>query len=151
MPYWKFILRWIIFKLSPPKGCNHLRVSPVNPNHQFCPDCGKQVVSEWYIIRCKQCSSKRSGYHLFNEYIPHDKFCTKCGSNRYKVEIRDNIEFYEFSFATFKFKELKIDSIPSKQRRSSTKVWIDPHSPPLYPVHSAPITSFQLLPVTVST
>jgi hypothetical protein len=131
-------------------SCKHTKLNPLNVHDNYCPDCGKQVVIDWYIIRCTECSTKRSGYHLYNDYLPGDKFCKRCGSNKYKVEIRQEIQFYEYVYASYKMREVAQEVKPAV-KKSKTRVWVEPSAS--YPVYQNinRFNNFKLLPATVST
>ena len=144
---WKLILKWILSALFFKNACKHTKVNPFYQHEKYCPDCGKRVSVEWHIIRCSGCFTKRSGYHLYDEYIPHERFCKRCGEENFFVEIKDNIQIFEFAYATYKFKihdKLKT----RKKQTSSTKVWLEPGY-----THDIthPAYKLKLLPATATT
>ena len=57
----------------------------------YCPDCGKLIRTNWYIIRCSCCGKKRIGLLKYGKIIPHTKFCTNCGTNEYEIEKLQNL------------------------------------------------------------
>ncbi|MEW5819461.1 MAG: hypothetical protein AB1782_04665, partial [Cyanobacteriota bacterium] len=147
---WKFILKWILSYLFPQQNCKHLKVNPFSPYDNFCPDCGERVLAQWYILKCENCLKKRNGYYIFNEYIPHEKFCKRCGHSNFYVEIKDDIQVYDFAYASYKFIITKeLNSL--NKIKSRTQVWIEPNNDKVNNKITPQINAFPLIPVTVTT
>lgn len=148
MSYWKMLLRWIISYISPEKVCLHVNFDPLSPFDHFCPDCGKRVVAEWHIIRCDVCDTKRNGFYLMDRFVPYMKYCKRCGSDEYKLEIKENINFFDYSYAAFKIKAPH-NPYNSKENTSKTKVWVDNCSNPLNNQYEKIKAKNKLLPATI--
>lgn len=149
MSYWKLLLRWVISFFNTSKICLHTNVNPLSPYDNFCPDCGKRVVAEWHIIRCNDCHSKRSGYYLFDRFVPYEKFCKRCGESDFRVEVKENIEFFDYYFAAFKFNAPSNPYNNSIKNKSSTIAWVDYSTNPAKTGNNREITYKMLLPATV--
>jgi len=100
--------------------CTHNKVSPLS-NGAFCPDCGEEVKISWQILRCNCCSTKRKSHFFMNKLVPEEKFCKKCGSAEYFIEIRENIEFFDYEYAVILKEEIKT-KIPIKK---TIQIWIE--------------------------
>ena len=81
-----------IFKFIPASECQHDKVSPISEG-EYCPDCGRYVVNEWYITRCKCCGVKLQSVRKGSEIIPAENFCHNCGGSDYFVEKLSQIDF----------------------------------------------------------
>lgn len=122
--------------------CTHNKVSLLN-HEAYCPDCGQEVKIFWRILRCKECSSKRKSYVIRNSFIPvyfltrmisgtdialladnlapEERFCKKCGSLEYYVEVKENIEFFDYEYAVMLKEEVKVDS----KIKKTLQIWIE--------------------------
>lgn len=147
---WKFVSSWILSLLMPKEKCRHGKMNPLSPHDVFCPDCGKQVTPEWHLIRCDHCSTKRSGYYMFDKFVPYEKYCKRCGGDGYKLEIKEEIQFYDFAYAAYRFKEVNHIKDFNKRQRGTTKVWLEPEFKAHYHPSSSNMFSLQLIPATVS-
>jgi len=105
------------------KKCTHDKIIPSNSGN-YCPDCGKQVVIQWHIVRCDGCCSKRKSYLVKNKLSPVENFCTKCGSPDYYVEEKEQIEFFDYDYATMIREEIR-EKQPIKE---TIQVWIEEES-----------------------
>ena len=88
----------LIFKLIPTGECQHDKVSPCSDG-EYCPDCGRYVVNEWYITRCKCCGVKLQSAKKGSEIIPAENFCHNCGGSDYYVEKLSKIDFVNIPYA----------------------------------------------------
>lgn len=100
--------------------CTHSKVT-MQDGQAFCPDCGQEVKISWQILRCDCCSTKRRSRIYKNNMIPEEKFCKKCGSPEYFVEIKDKIDFFDYEYATLLKKEVKSVS----KLKESFQIWIE--------------------------
>lgn len=146
----KIIFLWINSLFAPKPVCKHSNINPLSVHDSYCPDCGKRIMFEWYIIKCSDCYTKRSGYHLFEEYTPHYKYCKRCGSNNFEVEVKQELHFFEYSYASFKIKEVDKYTEASYHKKSQTKVWLEPNYTSTYNNKPYSVHNFQLIPAAVS-
>ena len=56
-----------------------------------------------------------------NKLVPEEKFCKKCGSREYYIDIREKIEFFDYEYAIILKEEVKTDSILKK----TLQIWIE--------------------------
>lgn len=106
--------------ISNQQKCLHDKITP-RSIAKFCPDCGKEIIIFWYIIRCECCSIKRQGVLSLDSVIPAEKYCSKCGTDDYKVERKEKSEFYDLHFAVLKKEEIN----PVKHSPSRVQVWVE--------------------------
>ena len=78
--------------------CSHEHVTP-DKDCAYCPDCGKLIKNEWYITRCACCGVKLKAMATKGEIVPQLNYCYNCGSNEFKVEKLDEINFVDIRFA----------------------------------------------------
>lgn len=78
--------------------CSHEHVTP-DKDCAYCPDCGKLIKNEWYITRCACCGVKLRAMVKKGEIVPQLNYCYNCGSNEFKVEKLDEINFVDIRFA----------------------------------------------------
>ena len=88
----------LIFRLIPSSECQHDKVSPTTEG-EYCPDCGRYVVNEWYITRCKCCGVKLQSVKKGSEITPSENFCHNCGGSDYFVEKLSQIDFVNIPYA----------------------------------------------------
>lgn len=96
---WDFILNLLNFNI-----CRHENVENTK-SLCYCPDCGKLIRINWYIIRCSCCGKKRIGVIRGNKVVPIAKFCSNCGTNEYFVEKIRNLNFFDMNFAVARKEE----------------------------------------------
>ena len=108
-----------ILKFFGVKTCSHPNVE-TNKVLSYCPDCGKLIRINWYIIRCKCCGKKRIGILRGNKVIPLARFCTNCGTEEYIIEKIENLNYFNMNYAIAKKEE---ESIP--YQHNYTETWID--------------------------
>lgn len=109
----------LILKYLGLKSCTHPNVE-TNKVLSYCPDCGKLIHINWYIIRCRCCGKKRIGIIRGNKIIPIARFCTNCGSEEYNVEKITNLNFFDMNYAIARKEEES--NLPQHE---FTESWID--------------------------
>jgi hypothetical protein len=102
------------------KKCNHPKVSP-DAGQGFCPDCGQEVRFSWKLLRCECCSTKRKAKFLKDNIVPEEKFCRKCGTPEYFIELKDKMEFFDYEYAVLQKEEVKQVS----KLKESFQIWIE--------------------------
>ena len=106
------------------KECKHDKISP-SMERGYCPDCGKLIENEWYITRCSCCGIKLKTNVRNGEIIPQNRYCMNCGSNEFKVEKLDKINFIDINFAVLVKKEVEesffADTIQCWEERNNMK------------------------------
>ena len=100
--------------------CTHNKIYPLSEG-SFCPDCGLEIKISWQILRCECCSTKRKTHFFMNKLVPKEKFCKKCGSSDYYIEIKEKIEFFDYEYAVILKEEIKEQSIIKK----TLQIWIE--------------------------
>lgn len=78
--------------------CKHEHVTP-DRDCAYCPDCGKLIKNEWYITRCACCGVKLKTTAKNGVVMPQLHYCANCGSDEYKIEKLDEINFVDINFA----------------------------------------------------
>ena len=101
------------------KTCSHPNVE-TNKVLSYCPDCGKLIRINWYIVKCHCCGKKRIGIIRGNKVIPLSRFCTNCGDEEYNVEKINNINFFNMNYAVARKEEE--NTVPSHE---CTQTWVD--------------------------
>lgn len=100
------------------KTCRHSKVPP-DSEYSYCPDCGKLVENQWYILRCPCCGIKRSGYIKNGNIMPEKPFCHNCGTNEYIIEKIDKINFINIDYAVL------VKTVVENNSYSQTQSWVD--------------------------
>ena len=106
------------------KKCLHEKVTPDKTN-RFCPDCGKEILLYWQIVRCGNCHTKRNAISVLDLISPVEKYCSKCGTKEYFIEEKEKINFYDLNYAVLIKEEIK-DKM--SYRKTITQIWIDKES-----------------------
>lgn len=88
----------LIFKLIPTSECQHDKISPASEG-EYCPDCGKYIINEWYITRCKCCGVKLQTVKKGSDVVPAENFCHNCGGSDFFVEKLSKIDFINIHYA----------------------------------------------------
>ncbi len=101
------------------RKCNHENVA-TTANLSYCPDCGKLIKINWYVIRCKCCNKKRIGLIRNDIVYPIARYCTNCGSNEFFTEKIDKLTYFDINYAVAK-KEVEEDL----QVINKTQIWVD--------------------------
>ena len=81
--------------------CEHNQL-PINIDLGYCPDCGKLIKNEWYIVRCSCCDKKMKAIIRKNKIVPQYKFCSNCGGHDYIIEKIDKIDFININYAVLR-------------------------------------------------
>ncbi len=102
----RFLLKFLNFN-----KCTHENVEVSKPI-SYCPDCGKLIRTNWYIIRCACCGKKRIGILHNGKVLPIAKFCTNCGTQEFVTEKIENLNYFDLHFAIAKKEEEKITPHP---------------------------------------
>lgn len=97
--------------------CQHEKISP-EVEQGYCPDCGKLIKNEWYITRCSCCGVKMKAMVRNGEIVPQHHFCGNCGSENFKVEKLEKINFIDINFAALVKREVE-----ECERPSTTTCW----------------------------
>ena len=97
-----------LFKFN--KKCYHESVLP-NLEMVYCPDCGKLIKNEWYIVRCACCGVKLVAKTQGDEVVPLNHFCANCGCEEYKIEKLDQINFINVNYAVLIKREVEMLSV----------------------------------------
>ena len=105
---------YLLFPSLIPK-CSHEKISP-NVDGGYCPDCGKYIQNEWYITRCACCGVKMKAMVKNGEIVPQHHYCSNCGSEEYKVDKLDQINFIDINFAALLKHEVENEFHPSTTR-----------------------------------
>ena len=101
----------LILKFFNISRCTHPNVE-TSRNLSYCPDCGKLIRTNWYIIRCACCGKKRIGILRGGKVIPIAHYCTNCGTQEYDIEKITNLNYFDMNFAIAKKEEEKITPHP---------------------------------------
>ena len=109
----------LILKILRFRACSHPNVE-TNKVLSYCPDCGKLIHINWYIIRCKCCGKKRIGILRGNKAIPIARYCTNCGTEEYIVEKINSLNYFDMNYAIAK-KEEEVVTPP----QNCTESWVD--------------------------
>lgn len=88
----------LIFKCIPKSECQHDKVSPISDG-EYCPDCGRYVVNEWYVTRCKCCGVKLQSVKKGSDVVPAENFCHNCGGSDFYIEKLSKIDFVNINYA----------------------------------------------------
>lgn len=92
------------------KKCAHEKITP-DMEQGYCPDCGKFIQNEWYITRCSCCGVKMKAMLKNGEVIPQNHYCKNCGSQDFKAEKVDKINFIDINFAVLVKREIETETI----------------------------------------
>ncbi len=108
----------LIYMLKLTQTCSHEKVLP-NIERAYCPDCGRLIENEWYIVRCACCGVKMRAKTVGNKVVPSDHYCSNCGSSEYVIEKLDQINFINVNFAVLIKKILEEE----KKMQIFTQCW----------------------------
>jgi len=100
--------------------CSHPDITPENSG-KYCPNCGKRVIIEWYLIRCSCCNTKRYGALVNGSIVPYDKFCFNCGESEYYTEKLSKVSFYDIDYAVI---IKKVDNT-TQSFIEKTQIWVE--------------------------
>lgn len=106
-----------LFLPSLNRKCSHSKIRP-DIEQGYCPDCGKLIKNEWYIARCSCCGVKIKAMVKNGEIVAQEHFCSNCGSEGYKIEKLDQINFIDINFAALIKKEVE-----EERFCNTTKCW----------------------------
>lgn len=132
-----FFMLGYIFKNH--NKCKHPKITPFSVG-KFCPDCGKEIQISWLILRCSCCQSKRRANVVFNNLVPRDKYCIKCGNKEYFKENKEKIDFFELEYSAISKKEINANNFS----KEILQIWIEQDFSPNNIVHT-----LKLLPLLV--
>ena len=96
--------------------CRHEKVS-TDSGGSYCPDCGKYVINEWYISRCKCCGVKQKTIIIQDRIKAQVSFCKNCGNNRFYTEKVEKINFIDINYATIQKRAI------NNARKNFTQIW----------------------------
>lgn len=99
--------------------CNHEHVG-MDKDFGYCPDCGALIENQWIIVKCSCCGMKHKAIIKHGKVVPVNNFCHNCGSEEYKLEKLNKIDFVNANYAVLVRKEVK-----EKARKSVTQCWVD--------------------------
>lgn len=85
-----------LFKIT--RSCKHEHVT-ADRDCAYCPDCGKLIKNEWYITRCACCGVKLKTMVKNGQVMPQLRYCANCGSQEFKIEKLEQINFVDINFA----------------------------------------------------
>lgn len=108
-----------ILKIFGIKTCTHANVDTTK-EISYCPDCGKLIRINWYIIRCRCCGKKRIGILRGNKPAPLARFCTNCGTENYSIEKINNLNYFNMNFAIAKKEEENLTEL-----HDYTTTWVE--------------------------
>ena len=100
-------------------SCKH-KNALLNANEGYCPDCGKYLKKNYYVVRCAHCDIKRVAKKKFNEIMPAEKFCTSCGSQDFIIEKYEKLNFVDVNYAI----EVK-EVIENEGAINRLEIWVD--------------------------
>ena len=80
------------------KECKHNKVSP-EEEISYCPDCGKLIANQWYLVRCDCCGIKQKAIIKDGEITSEDKYCHNCGGKHFKAELIPKINCIDINYA----------------------------------------------------
>ena len=100
------------------KKCFHEKVTP-DMDFGYCPDCGKLIKNEWYIVRCGCCGVKMKAVVKNGEIYPQNHYCSNCGSDEYIAEKIPKINFIDVHYAALIKSEVEEES----KERFTTQCW----------------------------
>ena len=88
----------LFYNLIPAKECTHDKISPTSDG-EYCPDCGRYIINEWYVTRCKCCGVKLQTIKKGDNILPAENFCHNCGGSDYHIEKLSKIDFINIHYA----------------------------------------------------
>lgn len=101
------------------KKCNHEHLN-IDSDFGYCPDCGKFIENQWFLIRCACCGIKQKAKMKEGKIIPITKFCKNCGTAKYNVEQLRKINFIDINYAVLMQKSENHFSA-----KTLTQSWVD--------------------------
>jgi hypothetical protein len=113
--------------------CTHPNIS-YGKEMSYCPDCGKLIGINWYLLRCSCCNTKRAGYLRDGEIYPTVKYCENCGNQNYSVEKIDKINYFDLHYAVAKTEIINNNF----SEKSFIQVWIEGKNVDDMPPHLLP-------------
>lgn len=101
------------------KKCNHEHMS-LDKDFGYCPDCGALIENQWFIVKCSCCGIKQKATIRNGKVVPIGNFCHNCGSEKFKVEKLDTIDFININYAVLQRKEVKHEN-----KNDFVQCWVD--------------------------
>lgn len=98
--------------------CTHDRVR-IDSDFSYCPDCGELIENKWFITRCSCCGVKLKATIRNGEVVPENHYCKNCGSQEFKVERIDKINFINIDYAVL------VKDIVKPMVSSKIQTWVD--------------------------
>ena len=86
--------------------CTHKNV-PIDIETCYCPDCGKLIENQWYLVRCADCGVKEIATYKNGQITPIKNYCHNCGSQRYTIERLEKIDCVNVNYAVLIQVEVK--------------------------------------------
>jgi len=102
------------------KKCQH-KNALLHSNSGYCPDCGKFLVKNYYIVRCACCDIKREAKLSWGEIVPVEKFCSNCGSKEFYIEKLDSVSLVDAQYAIY----LKEIADELKYLHPEAQIWVE--------------------------
>lgn len=100
------------------KKCTHDKMG-LYSGKGYCPDCGKYVETQWYLVRCSCCGVKRVAMTRGESVLPQTAFCTNCGESDYYIEKLSHVNFIDINYATV------VQIVHDHVLKGATQSWVD--------------------------
>ncbi len=110
----------LFYNFIPARECQHDKVSPMSDG-EYCPDCGRYIVNEWYITRCKCCGVRLQSVKKGDKIVPAENFCHNCGGSDFYLEKLSKIDFININYAVLIKKAMEDGSFSR-----TTQCWQEP-------------------------
>jgi len=110
----------LIAFLTKQNKCTH-KNALLHSNEGYCPDCGKYLIKNYYLIRCLRCDIKREAKLCWGEIQPIDKFCSNCGCQEFYIEKLDDVNFIDVKYAIY----LKEIASELQNLHPEAQIWVD--------------------------
>lgn len=125
-------------------SCNHLR-TPVNEGKCYCPDCGRGLIYQWVVIRCKQCQLRLDARTVLRQVVPAQRCCAACGEQAFRYEYLEAPSYFQLHKARLIVRE-ELDYLQGRLHWSvygfgetvgrqvektlaKTRAWLEPAQP----------------------
>lgn len=100
--------------------CSH-KNALINSSFGYCPDCGKFLIKNYYLVRCSCCDIKREAKITWGEIEPQQRFCSNCGASEYYIEKIEALNFIDVKFAVC----LKEIANEMQELHPEVQIWVD--------------------------
>jgi hypothetical protein len=104
MTLWMMVLNTGAWLLKCVFSCNHARTT-VNEGKCYCPDCGRGLIYQWVVLRCRDCRVRRDSHYRLRRVMPVQRCCPQCGDPAWWTDYLDSPSYFHLYKARLMVRE----------------------------------------------